>query len=214
MADGDNDFDHARPTRVGPPARPVRFALSTNRILSNEECAMGSDYDPEKSYQTFLQMQIADDIRAMRSGGGGSTRINIPAEFRDYGGGGGHPSSRSQSRGWFFWVTLIVMIYWFILKPLGFTLTAPDHAPPAQSPVNETSEHGARQETTKIHTSPDEEPRKVSESSDSNIPVFDVSAQEDAFAEEERKQNAILRAKGHPELQVFTWEDRVDARKK
>ena len=37
--------------------------------------------------------------------------------------GGQHRTSGWKGRGLFFWVVLILMIYWFILKPMGFTLT-------------------------------------------------------------------------------------------
>jgi hypothetical protein len=57
--------------------------------------------------QTLTQMQMADDVHAMRHGS-------------SY---GGRRSSGTKGHGIIFWIILIVMTYWFLLKPLGLTLT-------------------------------------------------------------------------------------------
>jgi len=58
--------------------------------------------------------------RNMRDEG---TRTWRPVVTRRMPRGSGHATSGWRNRGWFFWVMLIVMTYWFILKPLGLTLT-------------------------------------------------------------------------------------------
>ena len=74
--------------------------------------------DLNSQMQTLTQMRMADDLHAMRTG-----RIARPLLTRDMPRGSGHAEYGVRNRGWFFWVMLIVMTYWFILKPLGFTLT-------------------------------------------------------------------------------------------
>jgi len=64
--------------------------------------------------QLLETMRMADDLHAIRTGRSGR---------RLSGGGGGNATSGVRGRGLFFWVVLIIMTYWFILKPLGLTLT-------------------------------------------------------------------------------------------
>jgi hypothetical protein len=67
--------------------------------------------------QTLTQMQMADDIHAMRTGtdGGPPVTRGMPRGS----GSQGHATSGWRNRGAFFWITLIIMIYWCILRPLG-----------------------------------------------------------------------------------------------
>ena len=67
--------------------------------------------------QTLNQWKMADDLHAMRT-----RRTRRPSLARRMSRGGGRATSGWKNRGWFFWVMLIVMAYWFFFKPLGLTL--------------------------------------------------------------------------------------------
>lgn len=58
--------------------------------------------------QTLTQMQMADDIHAMRYG------------EKVVGGRGRHASYGWRNRGILFWIMLAFMIYWFFLRHLGW----------------------------------------------------------------------------------------------
>ena len=68
----------------------------------------------------------------MQAGRGGRG-YTPPGSMYGRGGGSGHATSGWRNRGWFFWGSLIIMTYWFILKPLGFTLTATEKPSPEPS---------------------------------------------------------------------------------
>ncbi len=68
----------------------------------------GSDRDRAQSdfdLQTWTQVQMADDLHAIREGRGN----------RRHRSGGGNASSGLHGRGWVFWVMLIVMTCWFLI---------------------------------------------------------------------------------------------------
>jgi hypothetical protein len=64
--------------------------------------------------QILTQMQMADDLHAMRTG-----RPSLTDEMTRGSGPGGHATSGWRNRGFLFWFMLVIMIYWFILRPLG-----------------------------------------------------------------------------------------------
>lgn len=73
------------------------------------------DRDINSEMQTLTEMQMADDIRAMRM-----ERCARPSLTGGTRRSSGHATSGLRNRGLFFWIMLAIMVYWFILKPLGF----------------------------------------------------------------------------------------------
>jgi hypothetical protein len=67
--------------------------------------------------QTLTQMQMADDIHAMRTGA--ADRPSLTRGTPRSSGSEGHATTGWRNRGAFFWIMLIIMIYWFLLRPLG-----------------------------------------------------------------------------------------------
>ncbi len=79
--------------------------------MGRQDQYMNDGNDVESRMQTNLQMQMADDIRAMRMG---TDRMPLVT-----GRSSGHATSGWKNRGLFFWIVLIIATYWFILRPLG-----------------------------------------------------------------------------------------------
>ena len=76
------------------------------------------DENFQQGVQSDLDMIALETIRRNSRDEGRRLRRHLSS---GYGGsrGGGHATSGWRNRGLFFWIMLIIMIYWFILKPLG-----------------------------------------------------------------------------------------------
>jgi hypothetical protein len=94
------------------------FALTVNLILFRKEQTVGHlDYLFRDQHDDQFQQGIQTDLDMLLLE---KMHENARREGRLRGGKSqGHATSGWKNRGFMFWVVLVFMVYWFILRPLG-----------------------------------------------------------------------------------------------